>query len=120
MRADIFFLLMVFGAAIILQIIVGLIQYHFIHKKVIEIKRRNKMVAVGKSGSRAKNSTAVLAFDAKGYLQEGYVLSGLSVFGRLKRLTGHDGKHFSELEKAYCNNKRMSCVINAIQYVEVL
>lgn len=106
-------------AAVGLQVVTTLIQYRFVHRRFTEIKRRNQMTAVGKAGSRVSNKTAVLAFDAEGCLNEAYILSGFSVFARLKEITGHEGKHYSEIKKAYIDNRKMRCIINAIQYVEV-
>lgn len=64
------------------------------------------------------NRTAVLTFDSQGLIQEAYLLSGFTVFARLRPIKKIVGKPYREVLEGYRNEKRMGCVIAAIAYFE--
>lgn len=110
--------LLVVGAAMVLQIFTFFIQYRGIQKQFLAIKKRNPIVAVGKGRRHGLNKTAVLAFNSEGILQEAHILSGVTIFARLKPVVGMNGKHYLDIKETYKNNKRMNCITQAIQHME--
>lgn len=108
------------AAALLLQTWGCLMQYKRVNRDYQEIRKRNAVVAVGKSEYRGLNRTAVLAFNSSGILQEAYILSGVTVFAKLKQISGHDGEHYSAVKKYYSKDKRMACIVQAAQYMEGL
>lgn len=113
---------LVFGiglaAALTLQAYGGFRQYGVISRQFQEIKTRNPVVSVGRATRWGMNRTAVLGFDSEGILQEAYILSGITVFAKLRRIHGHDGEHYSVVKNHYIKNKRMVCIQQAIHYME--
>lgn len=93
-------------------------QYMAIDREFQAIRKRNAVVAVGKSTFLGMNQTAVLGFDPEGFLREVHVLKGFTVFAKLKRISGLDGKHYTALRE-YCDgNRKMACVAQAVRYME--
>ena len=108
------------ACALLLQTWGCLIQYKRVNRQYQEIRGRNPVVAVGKSAYRGLNRTAVLGFNSEGFLQEAYVLSGITVFAGLKQIPDHTGEHYSTLKKHYNKDRRMACMIQAVRYMEGL
>ena len=106
------------AAALFLQTWGSLAQYKRVTRDYQEIRKRNAVVSVGKSTYRGMNRTAVLGFNSSGILNEAYILSDITVFAKLKPLSGHDGEHYSAVKDYYSKDKRMACVVQAVRYME--
>ena len=104
--------------ALVLQTWGCMLQYKRVNRNYQEIRKRNVVVAVGKSTYRGRSRTAVLGFDASGILQEAHILSGMTVFAKLKQIPGHDGEHYSAIKEYYSKDKRMACMVQAVRYME--
>ena len=83
-----------------------------------EIRSRSYAVSVGKSTQKGRNRTAVLAFDRDGCLSEAWILQGVTVFARLRKLKLPMGAHYLALAENCAGNKKMDCVLEAVRYME--
>ena len=104
--------------ALALQTYGGLRQHQIVQQQFRGIKARNPIVSVGRSTRWGMSRTAVLVFDQEGRVQEFYMLSGITVFAKLKRLYCHEGEHYSLVKQHYQQSKIMTCVMQAIRYME--
>ena len=95
-------------------------KYQSLQCKFREIKARNPVVSVGRSTYWGIRRTAVLGFDRDGRLQELYLLSGLPLFASFKRIRRHEGEHYSFLKQQYQRSKKLSCIMQAVRYMEEL
>lgn len=118
MKGYVIWFVVLMAAAMAVQVVLGYKQYRLVNKQFAEIKKRNEVVSVGKSKKRGLKRMAVLAFDSEGYLKEMHILSGITVFASLKKKAGEEGRHYQELKELYKGNKKMHCVLNAIEYME--
>lgn len=100
-----------------IQASLTLLQYRAVHRQFQLVKQRYPMVSVGKSKGVLVR-TAILAFDKGGVLREAYLLSGMTVFARMRRMKRFEHMHHRDIKAACAGKRGMRCILHAIGFLE--
>ena len=119
MKPMVILVLIVFGL-IFLQGFMSLIQYKLIQKTYSGVKIRNKLISVGRVKHIGKGCIAILGADEDGYIREGHLLKGLTVFARFRPIKEiGSGIHFVNLrEKLTKRSMENAAILQAIGFLE--
>ncbi len=92
------------------QIFLGGWQVYRFNRAYNALHGQGHVVGLGRSGGRFKPRVVIaLAFDADGYVRNGFTLRGLSVFARPRPLTPLIGLHKGQLEPSVIFPKDPAC-----------
>ncbi|OOM79697.1 transcriptional regulator GutM [Clostridium sp. BL-8] len=98
------FLIICFGIAFIFQYILTFIQMKSFTVHYSKLRRKGR-VAIGKvKGGFNAGCIAMFAINKDGIILEGSYMQGVTVFARVKKLTGFEGKDVGVLTKTDCEN----------------
>lgn len=119
MKPMVILVLIVF-ALLFLQGLMSLVQYKRITRTYNAIKCRNKLVSVGRVKHIGRGCIAILGADEDGYIREGHLLKGLTVFAGFRAIKEvGSGIHYINLrEKLTKRSLENAAVLQAIGFLE--
>lgn len=92
-------------------------QYLTVRNHVAAIKKEYPIVSVGASRGLL-NRSAVLAVDHDGIVRKAFVLSGFTIFARLREVAFLSGKTYGQVGELCRKDKKMRCVAAAATFVQ--
>lgn len=105
------------AALMVVQIFLAMKQFFGLKTFYKEILKRNHMVTIGRTRGFGRNRIAMLAFTEDGILTEGYLLAGMTVFARFKKIDSIDGENYIDLMKKYEDDRHGKCILQALGFV---